>query len=308
MRSLALSLASAAALIACSGDDTNPAVPDAGSADATVDAAPDSGHDAAIVPTVAGLRVAHWSADAPPVAFCVAAHGTGAFAPLLPEGDAGLDGGAEDLAFLNVSSYVFVAPGSYDVRAVVGGASDCATPVAPDLTSPPALAAGAMATMALVGEAHPSDGTIPGLSLAWFLDDLAPAGAVGVRAVNAAPSLPSADFGTGTLEKSFSPLFDAIPFGTASAPRDGGAPDASPAIDSHGYATSSALSNATLSAHAPDGTADSAIATAVFAASGSVITFVLVGGSGEDAGAQILECVDNAGTVGGLSSCALTTP
>jgi Domain of unknown function (DUF4397) len=308
-------------LFGCAGDDTNPPPPDAGAPDASIadastdapDAPSDSG-DAQPPPTVAGVRFALWSPDAPPVDFCLGAHGTGVFTPpllaaLWNAGDAGgpPDAGLPPLAFPNVTAYLYVPPGHYDVRIVVGGAGDCATGVAPDLTSLGTLAAGALATIALVGEAHPV-AAVPPLALRAFLDDVEPKGAVGLRAINAAPAIPAAAFGTGTLAKSFNALFSSVAFGAAGMGPDGGAPDGSAPIDPNAYASVAALSGATLSAHAPGATADAVVATDISVAAGSLVTFVLLAGS---AGApsiqatQLLECIDNAGTLGPLSLCTI---
>jgi hypothetical protein len=94
---------------------------------------------------VASVRIAHVSPDAPALDVCVALHGTTAFqGPLIAQLAASLavgvsvDGGNENdagplgLAFSQVSAYVSLAPGQYDVRLVAAGAQTCASLVAVD--------------------------------------------------------------------------------------------------------------------------------------------------------------------------------
>jgi hypothetical protein len=308
MKLAALVTLFAQCLFACVGDDTNPPLPDSGSGDATSDApagsSPDSGSDGSHAATFAGIRVAQWSADAPAVDFCFAPHGTAAFQPF--DAGASTDSGLPNLVFPSVSAYVFVLPGLYDVRIVVGGASDCATAVAPDLTSLSLLGAGSLATIALIGSATAPDAGRPSLALRGFFDDVEPIGPVALRAIHAAPSAPSLDVGTGTIAKSFAPLFVNLAFGTAGAARDGGAADGSVTVDPNGYASMGSLTGATFSAHATGAPVDSVVATGVFAAPGSVVTFVLVDGVERGGALRMIECVDNAGVAGALSACAIT--
>jgi hypothetical protein len=296
------------------GDDTNTPLPDAGET-ASVDATVAGAADAADTVTVAVVRLANWSPDAPAIDFCLAAHGTSVFrGPLLSNSageDSGADGGAA-LPFPAVSAYLYLAPGHYDARVVVAGAGDCAAGIGPDLTTLPALARGAFATIALVGDAHA--GSDAGLEMVGFSDDEQAAGDVALRFINAAPSVAGADMGTGTLATTFKPLFVDVAFahagGSANAP-----PDASASIDSNGYAGVKALSLSTLSAHAFGATEDTAIAPDFSAASGSVLTLVLIGpdpaapapDAGEIPPPRLLECVDNAGTIGLLGSCSVVS-
>jgi hypothetical protein len=318
---LALAIA-APGLAACAGDDSNTTLASAATAadaalDATQDATGAAPPDAAIPPLpVALVRFANWSPDAPPADVCLAPHGTTLFrGPLLATLTATADGGVADdagppLSFPQVSAYVDVAaPGAYDVRVVAAGAYDCSVGVAPDLTTFPPLRVGAFATIALAGLVAPPPAE-PGLTLLGFLDDEAPAGAISMRLINAAPPLPEADLGTGTMGSAYKALFVGVPFGGTAAPSDaGGAP-----IDSNGYAALGPLSTVTLSAHAPSATTDSVVASNVSAAAGSVLTIALLGGGSRtspDASAlpvQLLECVDNAGTTGVLGSCSVLAP
>ncbi len=284
-----------------------------------VDASPPSME--AAPPAAASLRVANWSYDAPPVDFCIAPHGTGQLqGPLLAHqalaiDEAGVvDAGPAALAFPGVSSYFFVAPGQYDARLVAAGAIDCSTKIVADATNLPALLVDGAATIALVGETHPLGGDAgdPGLELVGFSDDTVTAGSVALRFINAAPNLAQADVGTGS-GATFKPLFSAIPFGhagTLAEAQEATAADASPpSVDSNGYdALTSALAGVTFSARARFAMSDAVVATKVSAAAGAILTLAILrpdANAPPDAGsvAQLLECVDNAGTLGLLGTC-----
>src|ERR1700677_1906860 len=129
-------------VVACSASHTtSAALPPPGDASyALPRVGDDSGDvfaDAEALP-VASLRIAHVSPDAPALDVCVAPHGTTAFqGPLIAQLAASLglgvlqDGGNENdaghvgLSFPQVSAYVSLAPGQYDVRLVAAGAPSC---------------------------------------------------------------------------------------------------------------------------------------------------------------------------------------
>ena len=269
------------------------------------------GNAEAATTNVSAVRVANWSPDSPSVDFCLAPHASGAFqGPLVARlaNPGGAEGGAAAaaLAFPQVSAYSYVAPGRYDARLVVAGSADCTSGIAADATTLPALAAGAFETIALVGEAHAA-GSDPGLELVGFLDDQHPSGMVALRFINAAPAIPKVDMGTGPAA-SFKPLFLGVSFGQTTI-ADAGATS----VDSNGYLTMQPLAAVTLSAHPPGATMDSATASNVSAAAGSILTIVLLGrtpGASADAGppGQFVECVDNAGTVGPYENCSALSP
>ncbi len=263
-----------------------------------------AGSDAAASPK-AYLRVANWSPDAPAVDFCIAPYGTSAFqGPLVGTLAASLDASAPALAFPLVSAYLGLAPAQYDVRLVVSGASSCAVGIGNDLTTMPSLAANAFTTIALLGENVPAGGD-PALRVTAFVDGATSTGSVSLRFINAAPALAQATLGTGSLASGkFKPLFSGVAFGTASTSQQAQVPDASTvAVDPHGYILGITLSGATLSAHASGATADAVLTSGLTAAPGASLTIALVGATSAGAPAQLLECVDNAGTAGALSNC-----
>jgi hypothetical protein len=251
------------ALSCCSRAGSSP--PPSGAADANdeatgpapaADGGEDGGGDAELDAQASApqsfLRVAQASPDAPPLDVCVAPHGTGVFqGPLVGQfaaaaaGDAGgsgdsavpADAGAIGLAYAQVSAYVPVAPGQYDVRLVAAGATSCSVPLAlagpvvaddageaadassasivdgaveagadaagdeagsvPDWNNLPALAANAYATLLVAGDFSLVGSDAP-LGLTIMADDAVLAGAaVALRAVNAVPSVPALDFDLG---------------------------------------------------------------------------------------------------------------
>jgi len=123
-----------------------------GEADArapSVDAGPDGGdseEDPPISAPQTHLRLAQLSPDLPPVDVCVAPHGTMSFqGPLLAQlaarigEESGADAARPGLAYAQVSAYLPLDEGPYDVRLVMAGASSCSASLpfasAPDADS-----------------------------------------------------------------------------------------------------------------------------------------------------------------------------
>ncbi|HEV3192054.1 MAG TPA: DUF4397 domain-containing protein, partial [Polyangiaceae bacterium] len=251
----------------------------------------------------------NWSPDAPAIDACIAPHGTTVFQGPLVKGLASssqADAGAAGVSFPFVSAYAQVSPGQYDMRVVVAGAADCSVGVGPDRTSLPALALGGAATFALLGEVAPvaSD---PHLSVVGFLDDISSKSGVALRFINASPALTPLDFGMGS--DTFVPLFRGVAFGKVGVMLQTAGDASAAVVDASGYETLSKLMNATLSARAPNAMADASpsgvTTTGLSAASGSVLTIAIVGGTSAGAQAQFVECVDNAGSAGVLSNCSV---
>jgi hypothetical protein len=296
------------------GDDTASSAiavtSDAGASDVTAEvqesatAAPTSDHaeTSSTPPPVAGIRVANWSPDAPAIDLCLARHGTNAFrGPMLGAFLASDDdAGVAALSFPCASAYTYVSPGQYDARLVVAGAPNCAAGIGADVTNLPALAADGYATIALIGDANPAAGA-PGLTLVGFPDDGYASSGAALRFINAAPTavLTLADFGeiNGTT---FAPLFLAVHFGQASNAAEAMVADAaSGPVDPNGYTSIGPLSDATLGLRARNGGTNLALAQNVSVATGSVVTIVAVGSS------ELVECVDNAGTLSYLGTCGV---
>jgi hypothetical protein len=278
--------------------------------------------DAATVAPQAYVRIANWSPDAPAVEVCFNQAGASSWtghvplARIVAAGDAGTlaDAGAAGISFPQVTSYLVITPGSYEVRLVVAGSADCSKPVV-DLAMV-TLAASSYATIAALGEATPVGMDQP-LSLVPFTDEVsAPPGQIALRFINASPSptLTPADLGTGSIASliggpggGFAPLFTAVGFGKV-AGSDGGAIDT---IDANGYAASTPFATATLSAHPTAAGADTTVAlNDVTIAATSAATVALVNGVGSgpgSSGAKLLQCADADNSAGTslLSTCRI---
>jgi hypothetical protein len=102
--------------------DAAPAAPDASDSDAS--------DDASVTLPQALLRIAHLSPDLPAIDVCVAPHGTTAFqGPLIRQlalaQGADPDAGMPGFSYAQVTAYLSLNAGSYDVRVVSGGAASC---------------------------------------------------------------------------------------------------------------------------------------------------------------------------------------
>jgi hypothetical protein len=306
------------------GDDAGEMAADTGTTmttpDATAvgdDAAVDSG-DAATGTPQAYIRLAHWSPDAPAADFCVEPAGTvwagqtPQLAQIVADADAGAlgDGGSAGITFPQVTSYLILPPGTYEVRLVAAGSADCSTGLA-DL---PSLAIGAntYTTVAAIGEKTPVAGD-QALALTSFTDDVgAPAGQIALRFVNVSPAqaLMQADLGWGSQSGAggmWAALFTGVAFGHtgASVGSDAGT------VDPNGYVAINALQTATLSAHATASASDATIAlNDVSIPAMSAATVALVNGvsNGTASGAvKLLQCtdVDNSTGTSLLTTCTI---
>jgi hypothetical protein len=283
------------------------------------DAAPDALNLDASVPNdaiapgpPAQVRLAHLSPDLTAVDFCLAPHGTTTFqGPLLalqanPDG-----GGGGGLTFGQVGVYLPIDAGSYDLRLVPAGATTCAaattdgsTAAIPDVTNLAAFASNANATVLLAGDVAPA-GADAALTVVALPDDAVLAGgAAALRAVNAVPSLPAADFGLGSFADSWLPLLTDVPFGGASATAGLGVG----MVDSRGYLPISALAPQPMSVRPTSAaTTDTAGAASVGIDLGSIVTLFAIGGKTGDAAhpPALLVCVDNQPSGGQLSDCSV---
>jgi hypothetical protein len=294
----ATSEASTASMTDASGSASSADAPESSEASDGVEAGPYLGSQTTAA-TTALLRFANWSPDEPAFDLCLAPHGTPSFqGPLLYMLS---DAGASGLAFPLVSAYTLVAPGQYDARVVVGGATSCAVGIRDDSPLPP-LPAGAAQTIAVVGEASPSIGDAK-LQVVGFFDDVASTGPnvpPMVRVINAAAALPEIDVGTGSVVgKSFLSIFRGVFFGLSGGPSGAWIPAL---VDSNGYTQTNPLAGASVSAHATGTTADAVITSDLTIAKGVVMTIVVAGGTSSTP-PTIVTCADNAGTTSFLSDC-----
>jgi hypothetical protein len=270
--------------------------------------------------TMFGLRVANWSPDSNPVDFCIApvlASGdTGAFDGPIMAAQGGDGGTLGALAFPQVSAYMDLAPGRYLVRLLPAAPGiDCSSSslILPADFKTDSPAAGATVTLALMGEAQPT-GNDPALALVEFPDEYVgpppkvevESGALdplfALRFINGAPGFGNADFLTGTLDSNGTvthekPAFSNVAFGSAKNGSDAGTftfvnqmPSAS-----LGFRAQKAGADAGAPAPMPDPT--------VTIGPSAVVTMALLGTTSNGGSLQLLECVDNAGTVTPYSLC-----
>ncbi len=263
------------------------------------------------------LRFAQWSPDGAQVDFCIAAHGSGSFSgPVLSAAggvvpDAGADGGPAELTFPSVTNYVSLSdtngnplpPAQYDVRVVAAG-GDCSKGLASDATTIPAFANGGYYTVATIGDTTPA-ASDPSLTLVSFVDDASPpAAGIGIRFINATPSIPSLSFGTGKFGSGFQPYFKGVAFGKAGSTL---ATDAG-TLDTADYLGLASVTVPLSMETATGATGDTAVVHTLAAQSNAVLTFVAVGAKTGSTAAQILLCVDNtAGPNGLLGSCSIVS-
>ena len=187
--------------------------------------------------------------------------------------------------------------GTFDARIVAAGAG-CDPPLGLDSRGV-ILSAGERSTLALEGRTTGS----PSLRVVALGDDLnVSGGQVALRFLNADPAMDPVTLDVQALP---STLLEPAAF-AALPPADAG-------LDPNGYAGVPPLSAVGLSITGADAGADGgAIATAtVTAAGGAVITLVFVPTDGSDTDASpnggpvLVECIDNAGTVGLFSNCSV---
>jgi hypothetical protein len=209
------------------------------------------------------LRFADWSPDAiDGFDVCIAPHSS-ATVPGVNVGDEGGTGSAGGggvanvgpwtgpllggkFAFPNVSAYVTVPVGAYDLGVVVPE-KGCAS-IAPVIALPP-IAEGGHVTVALVGDLQPLGMDQKARLVAFVDDDAGPqTQAAAIRFIDALPGGSAVVFGTGSVGGgNFAALTGNVPFGTATSM---GANAAS--TDANGYDLLAPASNVVLSAHSAD--------------------------------------------------------
>jgi len=177
----------------------------------------------------------------------------------------------------------------------------------PDDTQLPALADAAYTTVLAVGDLSPAGKDA--VFRLTSIPDLAtyPTVAVGgtaIRAVNALPGVPSADFGFGSFAGGWLPLLVDVAFGEASAhaAADEGV------VDPQGYLGIGAVSAQVLSVRPSTGAgADTAVAKDASLGAGAILTLFAVGGKTGDGvhPAALILCVDNSGSGNALSDCSV---
>jgi hypothetical protein len=235
-------------------------------------------------PERARVRVAHLSPDAPAVDVCLRPSGPAAFAgPVLES-----LGAAAGLAYRQVTTWVELPTGAWDVRVVTADATSCATGAVPDTTGV-VLPDDLVATVAATGLL----GGTPAFGLTVLVDDVTPSDTQAkLRFVHASPGTPPVDVGTGAAG-TFAAVFDAVAFRSIDA-----------TAGANGYATLGPVTGATLSARATGTTADALVLEGVTLPAGSITSVFAIGVLGATPPLQALVCADDAPAAGLLTPCA----
>lgn len=265
-----------------------------------------AGSGGAPVPELARVRIAHLVSDGPAVAVCARVHGTDTGAPYAINVSKDLGGLANGLTYKQVSGYISVPAGTYDIK-VIDASKDC-TDAGITTAELPALADGDAVTVAARGTVA---GTTAGdqLELVLLSDaDQPAAGESKLRFVHAGVGAPSVDVGA-YLGTAFAKVFantsydDILTAETAA----GAFP-----IDANGYATLSTDLSGALSFDVRLADTGKIYATVklpdgVTVVKGSVATVFAIGKltvtDGKPGGVSALACVDSAPATNGLSTC-----
>ena len=243
-------------------------------------------------PERAHVRIAHLSPDTPAVDVCLAPEGSGAFGrPLLKT-----LGSADGLSYPQVTTYVDLPTGKYDVRIIHATATGCGTGAVPD-TKSVGLHNGLVATVAAIGDLDPTGPAAndPGLRLGVFVDaTTVGSGNTKVRFIHASPGTPAVDVGI-LSNGIFTKIFANVAFGSIGT----NAP-----LDSYGFVETGAMT-ATLSARVANTHSDALVIPNVQLPASSILTAFAIGGK---TGAttnplRVLLCADNAPANGLLAAC-----
>ncbi len=247
-------------------------------------------------PERAKVRIAHLSPDAPAVDVCITSAGgdLSTATPLFQS-----LGARTGLAFPQVTSYVDLPTGSYDVRVIAATETSCKTGAVPD-TKGIAVTAGLFATVAAIGDLDRGGAAIadPGFRLAVYVDSNDVASNKGkLRFVHASPGTPNVDVGLG-FSTSFLRLFGNVEFGRVAA--HGG-------IDPLGYLEADPFTSAAVSARVANSSSDALTIHGVSLPAGAIATAFAIGNkTGQAANPlRVLICVDNAPTGTLLAACSV---
>jgi hypothetical protein len=230
-------------------------------------------------PERARVRIAHLSPDAPAVDVCIAPAGTPYPAqPLLASFDS-----RAGLAYTQVTKYLDLPAGAYDVRIVLASETTCANPAVPDTTNV-AVTSGLTATVAAIGRL----GGAPAFRLGVFADAATVSAGKGkLRFVHASPGTPNVDVGIKDAHGNFTRLFANVAFSNAGE-------------------LETAPLTATVAARAAGSTSDAIVIPNVAIAAGDIKSAIAIGILGNHVTPlRVLLCTDNAPAAGLLATCAV---
>ena len=252
----------------------------------------------------AQVRIGHFIAAASPLDVCVQAAGESTWrGPLIRE-QTSRNGG---VFYGNVSAYVKLPAGKYNVLAVPGMNDNCNTAFAgfPPITSFPPFLAGRIYTVVGAGNFADYPMKIPLLTV--IEDDHATqSGQARLRFINASRDVTSAELGSGE-GASYQPLFSAAMYGSFGQPQGAGS-------GSGAYLTTGPKTSTTFSVRASGMSTDLlALRNKISIAAGSVSTAFLVGLLPPSLGnaanpLKLVQCDDTMPAVSGLTVCAEVVP
>ena len=245
-------------------------------------------------PERAHVRVAHLSPDTPAVDVCIAATG-GAFAKPLLKSIGALDG----LSYANVTSYVDLPVGFYDLRIIHATASDCSTGAVPD-TKNLGIHTGITGTIAAIGDLDRAGAAAgdPALQLALFVDiDAVSSARAKLRFVHASPGTPAVDVGLGK-GASWVKVFGNVSFGHVAT--NGG-------IDGFGYVDVAGPMTSAVAARVAGSSTDALVIQSVTLAPNTISTAFAIGNKTGTATnpLAVLLCTDNASSSSLLATCVV---
>jgi hypothetical protein len=257
-------------------------------------------------PEVARVRVAHLVSDGPAVAVCARVHGEDPAAPYDINVSKDLGGLANGLTYKQVSAYIAVPVGAYDIK-VIDASKDC-TDAGVASAELPALASGDTVTVMARGT---TTGTTAGdkLELVLLSDRQAPAVDTSyLRFVHAGVGAPAVDVGA-YLGTSFAKVFPNTSYDDILSAE---ATTAAFPVDTNGYAELGVDLTPQLSFDVRLADTGQIYQTVklpdnVTVAKGSLATVFATGKltvtDGVPSGVIALACVDSADAVNGLSNC-----
>lgn len=227
------------------------------------------------------VRVAHLSPGTPDVDFCVIPNGGAPIGPVL-KGAGDTDG----LAYSEVTDYVELPEGTYDVRIVAPNAANCDEALAglPDVTGV-AVAANGVYTAAATGVLIDPGAGDEDFAVQLYEDDLtSDAANVRVRFIHASPDTPNVDVGVGSGQN-FTPVWTNVAFPSVGL------------VGGEAYVAIPPPTDATLSARATGTMTDALVLTGVTLPAGAVVTVFAVGNlDGDPEPLKALACIDGTGT------------
>ena len=248
-------------------------------------------------PERARVRIAHLSPDAPAVDVCIAEAGSGNYRqPLLRS-----LGGAEGLAYSQVTTYVDLPAGAYDVRVILATATGCGAGAVPD-TLNVTVTAGLTATIVAIGIIDRSGAAAndPAFRLKVLADEpTLTSGRTKLRFFHASPGTPAVDVGLGYAHL-FTKVFGNVSFGNTATANSSG-------MSANGYVETAPVTSA-VSARLAGASTDALTIPSVNLATDQIATAIAIGGkTGAHANPlRVLICLDTAPPKALLSTCIVT--